>query len=181
LNNTRIYYETDVLHFSKQLIGNLDGWSAFGALTALVLFGLLSRRLSMASLVWTAWIMDCVSYPVMICFRDPFSARLVMVADGFIGAIYGLCLYTLAARACPKRLEGTVFGMVLAAIALGGSFSEKLGGALYENLGPLRGYSVAHGWYASLWVGFGFTVAAVLLIPLLPKWAKSREPLHLSA
>jgi hypothetical protein len=70
---------------------------------------------------------------------------------------------------------------VLAAIALGGTLSEKLGAFLYDFFGPANtahGYSITHGWNYALWIGFGFTVLAAVFIPFLPAWARSNEPLR---
>ena len=94
------------------------------------------------------------------------------------GTIYGLCLYTLAGRACPVGAEGVIYGLVLSAIALGGTLGEKLGGSLYDMFGPANHHSVTHGWTTMLWFGFGFTVIAAGFIPFLPAWAKSGERLN---
>ncbi|HLV80702.1 MAG TPA: hypothetical protein VKT32_10485, partial [Chthonomonadaceae bacterium] len=78
-------------------------------------------------------------------------------------------------------IEGTVYGLVLAAISLGGTLSEKIGGTLYDYFGPMNHvhhYSITHGWVWAVWIGLIFTLIAVVFIPFLPAWTKSNEPLH---
>lgn len=147
---------TDVLHFSKQLIGDLGMYNSVGAIVSMGLFAAFSRRMPVRSLVWGAWGMDC------------------------IGTWYSLCLSTLAARACPPGVERTVYGLVMSAIAIAGVLSDKIGGSMYDYFGPLNTahhWTITHGWDYSLWVGLAFTLVGFVFIPFLPAWAKSREPL----
>jgi MFS family permease len=178
-----LYYMTDGLHLSKQFIGDLGKWNSAGTLLGLGLFAWGYRRLPVISLVIGAWLMDCFSYPAMLLMHDAPTARWMSLASASVGVLYGLCLNTLAARACPPGIEGTVYGLVMAAIALAGNFSVKFGGWLYDFYGPLNKahhYTLTHGWVWSLWFGFAFTLIAGVLIPFLPDWAKSRERLYTS-
>jgi hypothetical protein len=87
----------------------------------------------------------------------------------------------LAARACPKYIEGTIYGLVMSAYALAGALGEKVGSTVYDFYGPAHGHSTAHGWFALNGWGLALTVPAALLIFLLPAWTKSREPLSAQA
>ncbi len=176
----QLFYETDALHLSKQFIGNLNRWTSAGVLSGLFLYGVASRWLPIRALVWGAWLMDCAAYLLLLNIHDAPSAEIVSLVSALTGTIYGLCLYTLAGRACPVGAEGVVYGLVLSAIALGGTLGDKLGGTLYDLFGPnnpAHHYSVAHGWTSMLWFGFGFTALAAGFIPFLPAWAKSSERL----
>jgi len=173
INNTKLYYERDSLHFSGMLIGSLGRYTNWGALAGYFLIGMVSRRIPVYMLAWGAWLLDCASYPVLLLLHDGRSAIIVEVGSAIIGAVYGVCLYTLAARLCPKGLEGVVYGLVMAAIALGGTLAEKIGGWLYEFYGPQNHHTLEHGWKWSCYFGFWFTVIAVVMIPFLPKWTRS--------
>ncbi len=177
VNTALVYYETDALHLSKQFIGSLNRWNSAGVLAALLFFGVASSRLSPRMLVVGAWLMDAVGYLFLMNVHDAPSAEWMTFLFALIGTIYSLCLYTLAGRACPVGVEGVVYGLVLAAIALGGTLGEKLGGTLYDAFGPASHHSVAHGWLSLLWWGFGLTVLAAGFIPFLPAWARSGERL----
>ena len=176
-NTAQVYYEFDALHLSKQFIGSLNKWTSAGVLAALFLYGTTTRWLSARTLVWGAWLMDCVAYLLLLNIHNASSAEWVSLLVALSGTIYGLCLYTLAGRACPVGAEGVVYGLVLSAIALGGTLGDKLGGTLYDSFGPISHHSVTHGWTSMLWFGFGFTVIAAGFIPFLPAWAKSGERL----
>ena len=173
----QVYYETDALHLSKQFIGSLNRWAAVGVLTALALYGAASRWISPRMLVGAAWLMDMSIYLALMNIHNAQSAEWMTLLTALLGTVYGLCLYTLAGRACPVGVEGVVYGLVLAAIALGGTLGEKLGGTLYDSFGPASHHSVAHGWMSLLWFGFGLTSLAAGLFPFLPAWARGNERL----
>lgn len=172
------YYFTDGLHLSKQFIGDAGRWTAVGALAGMALFALGSRRMPVIALVIGAWLMDCAGYPGSLLMRGPNSVHWFSLINAAIGIIYGLCLNTVAARACPPGIEGTVYGLVMAAIALAGNLCGWLGNWIYDFYGPASHHSVTHGWNASLIFGLLFTLPAGLLIPFLPADLKSRKPLR---
>lgn len=176
-NNAKLYFEKDHLHFSRLLIGELGRYSNWGALAGFCLCGLVSRRIPIYMLAWGAWFLDCISYPVFLILHSPHTAMFLEVVNNTIGAVYLVCLYTLAARMCPKGLEGVIYGLVMSAIAFASTLSEKLGASLYDYYGPAHHYSLVHGWNWSLYFGFAFTVGAVVFIPFLPAWTRSRQRL----
>ena len=175
------YYFTDGLHLSKQFIGDNGRWTAAGALVGMGLFALASRRMPVISLVIGAWLMDCAGYPFGLLMRGPNSVHWMTLISATSGIVYGLCLNTIAARACPPGIEGTVYGLVMAAIALAGNLCGLLGNWIYDFYGPAHHHSVTYGWNASLIFGLLFTVPAGLLIPFLPADLKSRKSLRSSA
>lgn len=180
-NTAQLYYEVDSLHFSKQFIGSLGQFLAAGVLLGILSFGVVSRKLPVVAVTLGAWVFDCCAYLINFGLHDHFSAEVVVFVGGFSGILYSLCLYTLAARACPPHIEGTVYGLVISAIALAGALGEKVGGTLYDFYGPHSGHSTAHAWHALNGWGLALTVPAGLLILLLPAWTKSRAPLSSKA
>ncbi len=176
-NTAQFYYSVDSLHFSKQFIGNLGQFTAAGVLLGILTFAAVSRKLPVVAATWGAWALDCLAYLINFGLHDPLSAKIVAFVGAFFGIMYTLCLFTLAARACPPFIEGTIYGLVISAIGLAGTLGEKVGGTLYDFYGPHSGHSAAHAWHALNGWGLALTVPAALLIFLLPAWAKSREPL----
>lgn len=172
-----VYYFTDGLHLSKQFIGSNARWTSVGALLGMALFALGSKRLPVIALVLGAWLMDCALYPAMMLMHDAPLVHWMSLVTAAVGIIYGLCLNTLAARACPPGLEGTIYGLVMAAIALAGALSGAFGNWIYDYFGPAHHHTITYGWNASLWFGLAFTLAAGLLIPFMPAWTRSRRPL----
>ena len=176
-NMAKLYYSVDTLHFSKQFIGDLGQFNAAGVLLGILSFAAVSRKLPVMAVTWGAWALDCSLYLINFGLHDPLSAKVVAFVGAFAGIIYGLSLYTLAARACPPHIEGTVYGLVLSSIALAGALGEKVGSTLYDYYGPQSGHDAAYAWHAiNVW-GLALTVPAALLILLLPAWTKSRRPL----
>ena len=173
----QFYYSVDRLHFSKQFLGNLGQYGSAGTMLGILTFAAISRRLPALALVWGAWAIDCLGYLLNFGLHDALSAKILTFVGAFFGIIYALSLYTLAARACPAYIEGTIYGLVISAIGLAGTLGDKAGGTLYDLYGPHSGHSTAYGWYALNGWGLALTVPAALLILLLPAWAKSREPL----
>ncbi len=176
-NTAQLYYEVDRLHFSKQFIGNLVQFLSAGVLLGILFFGVVSRKLPIIAVTLGAWLCDCSLYLINFGLHDHFSAKIVAFVGGFFGIMYSLCLYTLAARACPPHIEGTIYGLVLSSIALAGALGEKVGGTLYDFYGPHSGHSAVYAWHAMNGWGLALTIPAGLLILLLPAWTKSRQPL----
>ncbi len=177
-NTAQFFYSVNVLHFSKQFLGTLAIPGSAGAIFGLLLFAFLSRRLPVRALVWGAFLMDCSLYLASMGLHSRTSGLVVTFLLSFLGTIYTLCLLTLAARACPPGIEGTVYGLVMSAISLAGALGEKLGASLFDYFGPPSHHTIAQGWFGLLWCGFAFTVLAAVFIPFLPAWAKSGEPLR---
>ena len=177
LNTASVYYETDVLKLSKGFIGNLDSWISAGSIAGLVVFFFVSRRMPVWGLIWGAIVSDSLMYLSMMTMHNALSVHIAQVVTSFLSLLLAVCLNTLAARACPPKIEGTVYGLMQAALALSVILCDKFGSLLYDYFGPLHGYSIAHGWYSALWFGFGFTVLSVCFVPFLPAWTKSGERL----
>lgn len=177
-NTAQFYYSTTVLHFTQRFIGVVTAWGYLGSAIGAILFALVSGFLPVRAMVWGAFLMDCSAYPLGLLLHSHLSGIIISFVGGVTGMVYALCLYTLAARACPPGIEGTVYGLVLSVIMLAGALGDKIGSAIYDHFGPVSHHSITHGWYALNWFGFGFTVLAVFFIPFLPAWSKSNEPLR---
>ncbi len=175
-NNAIYYFQRDVLHLSSIQIGNLGMWSMAGTLIGLGLYTFISYFLSVRVLVWGAFLMDCLSYPILYGMHNYSSAAVITFMYAMSGILYGLFLNTLAARATPPGIEGAVYGVIMAAIALAGNLSEKFGAQLYQYFST--GHSLPYAWHHMLLIGFLFTIVAFIFIPFLPAWCRSSEPLR---
>ena len=177
-STAQFYFEVDTLHFSKQFIGDLGQWSSAGVILGILTVIAISRRISVRALVWGGWAIGTLSYLLNFALRDETSAKIIFFVISYFGIMASLSLLTLSARACPPKVEGTVYALFIAAIGLAGTLSNKIGGMLYDDYGVPH-HSAVHGWYAlNLW-GFGLTVLAAGLIPLMPAWARSTQPLSI--
>lgn len=172
----QFYFEVDVLHFSKQFIGSLGQWSSAGNILGILTVVVISRRISVRALVWGGWLLGVLAYLLSFALRGRLSAEFVFFAGAYVGIMTNLSLYTLAARACPPKVEGTIYGLFMAAIVLAGTLSNQIGSTLYDHYG-MPHHSALYAWYAINWWGFGLTALAAGLIPLMPTWARSTQPL----
>lgn len=176
-NNAQLFFMVNHLKFSKLFIGELDSPNSIGTMVGIVLFGFMSSRMPVRAIVWGAWAGDCLSYVVFFGMHGHTSAIVVNFLYGIIGIVYSLCLYTIAARACPPGIEGTAYGLVMATIYFAGTLSEKVGDSIFDWLGGEKAASITYAWNMDLVIGLLVTVPAALLIPFLPKWTRSNEPL----
>ena len=176
-STAQFYFEVDVLHFSKQFIGNLGQWSSAGVVLGILTVVGISKRISVRALVWGGWVIGTVTYLLNFALRDHLSAEIIFFVNSYFGIMTNLSLYTLAARACPPRVEGTIYGLFMASMGLAATLSNKIGSVLYDFYGPSHHHAAVYGWYAMTWWGFGLTVLAAGLIPLMPAWARSAQPL----
>jgi len=180
INTAKTYYQADVLHFSKQYIGDLGVASSVGLLLSIVLFNLISRRLSGRAHVLGAWLGSAAIYISYLGMRDKSSAVLSIACAGFFINYAYLCIFALGARICPPGGEGAIYSLILTAVGSSYLFSEKFGSFLYDYFGPSNkghNYTIAHGWYSAIWFGLGFTLLGFIFIPLLPRWARGGTPL----
>ena len=175
-STAQFYFEVDVLHFSKQFLGNLGQWSSAGVILGILTVVAFSRRISVRTLVWGGWVIGTLAYLLNFALRDHLSAEIIFFVGAYFGIMSNLSLFTIAARACPPKVEGTIYALFMAAIGLAGTLSNKIGGMLYDFYGVPH-HSALYGWFALNWWGFGLTALAGGLILLMPAWTRSTQPL----
>jgi MFS family permease len=176
----RVYYMSDSLHFSKQFIGDLGGWQAWGTLLGLGVVALLARFMSLRVATLWSWLGNCMIYLCYFGIRTHLSAQFAYLLIGFDFGFLGVLGTTLIARACPRGAEGTVFGLIASVNAFFYLICDYWGTKMYDIYGPLNKahhYTVAHGWNTSVAIGLAFAVAQGLFLPFLPAWTRSRASL----
>jgi MFS family permease len=176
-STAQFYFMVDHLHFSKQFIGNLGQYGAGGVLLGILTFAAISRKISVRTLIWTGWFIGTVAYLLNFALQNQTSAEIISFVGGFFGIIGSFSLVTLAARACPPGIEGTIYALFIASIGLASTVSDKISSSLYDFYGPAHHHSVVYGWHMMTWWGFGLTALAAGLILLMPAWTRSRLPL----
>lgn len=161
LGTPLLYYETDVLGFSKVFIGVLGAISnAAGIIGALVFFAY-GQQLHLQTLLKIAIGLGVLSTLSFLTMIGPTSAVFIFFLFGLFSQITHLAVLDLAARSCPVRTEGTVFALLMSCLNIGRSGANMLGGWLYEEVGfmPL------------IVISAGFTALGWLIVPFL-----QREP-----
>jgi predicted MFS family arabinose efflux permease len=130
-----LYYETDVLKFSKVFIGALGAITQVGSVLGALLFLFYGRAFSLRRLLFIAVALGVLSTLSYLGLVGPRSAVGLFFFTGMINQITHLAVLDLAARTCPVRAAGTVFALLMSTLNLGASSGGIFGGWLYEFAG----------------------------------------------
>jgi MFS family permease len=147
-----LYYQTDILGFSQQFIGNLSAVQAVAGIAGAVLYAPLSRRVPLRTLiVWSIGVAT-VGTVAYLGYRGPRSALAIEAIFGAVAMTTQLAFLDLAAKTCPRRVEGTFFALLMSVYNLGTQGSQIVGGYLYEALGYAALVLIAAAMTALAWV-----------------------------
>lgn len=157
LGTPLLYYQTDVLGFSKIFIGALGAISNATGILGALLFFVYGHRLRLRTGLQIAVGLGVLSTLSFLMMTGSLSAVVIFFFFGLLSQITHLAVLDLAARACPARAEGTVFALLMSCLNVGRSGANMFGGWLYDQLGltPL------------IWVSAGFTALCWLAVPFL--------------
>jgi MFS family permease len=152
-----LYYQTDALGFSQEFIGVLGSLTSVGAMLGALIYAPLSRRYPLRRvIVWaiSAGVLDMLAY---LGYRGPTSALFIDFTTGVASMVTQLAFLDLAAKACPRRVEGTFFALLMSVFNGGTQLSQNVGGRLYDWVGytPL------------IFISAGMTMLAWFLVPLV--------------
>ncbi|MBI2215950.1 MAG: MFS transporter [Candidatus Rokubacteria bacterium] len=152
-----LYYQTDQLKFDQQFIGYLASLSAASAIAGAFIYAPLSRRIRLKWIIVASIGIGALSTLAYLLYRDRTSATVIDGSFGCVAMITQLAFLDLAAKSCPRRVEGTFFALLMSVFNLGVKGSQITGGYLYDWLGytPL------------VLISAGFTALAWLLVPLV--------------
>jgi MFS family permease len=129
------FYQTDVLKFSQRFIGVLAAVQSVGFVLGAFLYAPLSKRVSLSRLIVLAVSVSAVSALLYLIYRDTYSALAIDFTFGIIAMMTQLVLLDLAAKACPPKVEGTFFALLMSVYNAGQQGSQVVGGYLYDWLG----------------------------------------------
>jgi len=147
-----LYYQTDVLKFSQQFIGNLLAVQAVSGVVGAFIYAPLSRRAPLRTIIVVAIGVAVVGTLAYLGYRGPVSAVLIEAVFGAVAMITQLAFLDLAAKACPRRVEGTFFALLMSVYNGGTQGSQVAGGYLYDWLGYTPLVLIAAAMTALAWV-----------------------------
>jgi MFS family permease len=152
-----LYYQTDALRFSQEFIGMLGSITSIGAVLGALIYAPLSRRYPLRRIIVAAIGVGVASMLAYLGYRGPTSALIIDFATGVTAMVTQLAFLDLAAKACPPRVEGTFFALLMSVFNGGTQLSQNVGGRLYDWFGytPL------------IFISAGMTALAWLLVPLV--------------
>ena len=135
LGTPLLYYQTDVLKFSKMFVGTLGAIQNAAGILGAFLFFTYCRGIPLNRLLYTAVIIGVASDLGFLGLIGPKSAVVLFLVFGTIYQITHLTVLDLAARSCPSHAEGTVFALLMSSLNVGRTGATFLGGWLYDHLG----------------------------------------------
>ena len=147
-----LYYQTDKLGFSQQFIGHLNALQAVAGIAGAILYAPLSRRIPLRTIIVWAIGVATVGTLAYLGYRGRASAIAIEVIFGAVAMTTQLAFLDLAAKACPRRVEGTFFALLMAIYNIGTQGSQIVGGHLYDTLGYAPLVAIAAGMTALAWV-----------------------------
>jgi hypothetical protein len=144
-------------------LAKLDFWFSVGNTLGAAGFLLgMSGRMSTRTTIIVGLLVGAAGMLPMLLVRDLPSGRLAYGVYGASWMIVTLSQLTVAAEACPRRVEAAVFAALMSITNVGTRFSDVVGSTLYE--GRLN-----HDIRPLILACSAFTVAGLLLVPFLRK------------
>ena len=129
------YYLSDVLHASDRDWGAYNSILAAAAIPAFVLFGFLSRKFPLGTLMWAGAIIGVPQMVPLLFVHSTAGVLATAVVAGFLGGIATGAFFDLLMRACPAGLEGSLMMLAWGMYSLSTAVGNVWGTALYEHGG----------------------------------------------
>jgi len=130
-----LYYQTDTLGFSQQFIGHLSAVQAVAGIVGAFVYAPLSRRVPLRLLIIWSIGVATVGTLAYLGYRGALSALAIEALFGGAAMTTQLAFLDLAAKGCPRHIEGTFFALLMAVYNIGTQSSQIVGGYLYDTLG----------------------------------------------
>ena len=159
------YHMRDNLNFTTGFIGQLAAFQSGGAILGALIHNRLMTRLTLKNQLIIAIGIGTLSHLSYLFICAPGEnvgvlAITISIIVGIADMIGSLAIYTLAARACARRVEGFTFAALMSiyngAFQIGVIFGSKLYVHTFaKSLAPL------------IWVSSAFTLVCIILVPVL--------------
>jgi MFS family permease len=129
------YYMSNVLHASDTQWAAYNAISTVFAVPMFVVFGYLSRKYSLSTLLWLGTLIGVPQMIPLLFVHSANGALIAAVGVGLLGGIATAAYMDLLIRACPKGLEGTMMMMSWSMYALAVNVGNYWGTDIYERHG----------------------------------------------
>jgi MFS family permease len=156
------YHMVDALGITKIQLGVLTSLGSGAAMLGALVFGRYATRLAPQSLLYLAVAIGVAGTLAYYGLVGWWSAVALTAVVGFISAVALLATLDLAARAVPRRAEGTFFAALMSVNNLGTTGAAWLGGQLYDLVGL--------NWLIAI------SATTIAMCGLLVPWVRIPEP-----
>jgi MFS family permease len=130
-----LFYQTDRLGFSQHFIGRLSALQAVGSVVGALTYAPLSRRWPLKRSIVVAIGLSGAWTLVYLLYRGPWSAVAIDLVYGWVAMVTMLAFLELAAKACPRHVEGTFFALMMSVYNGGVQLAQWTGSHLYDAIG----------------------------------------------
>lgn len=173
LNTPLLFYQTDVLGFSREMVGRLTLVTALGGIAAAAIYYHACRRYNLRMLVAISIVVHALGALCYLGYRSWEAALVISVISGLTNTMAMLPVYDIAARATPKGSEAIGYAVMMSMWNLTNALSDVTGSWIFDRLGrnltPL------------IFIDAATTLVVVLAVPFMPKALTTREDQHLQA
>ena len=160
LETPLLFYQTNVLHFSKLFVGMLVTISAATGIGATIVYFMVCRSLSLSRLLVGSIVVHSIGVLFYLNYHNAQSAIVVAALTGITVTLATLPVYDLACRATPKGSEAIGYAVMMSVWNLTTKLSDFSGSWLYSRF---------HLSFMQLvWVDAGTTILVLLVVPFLP-------------
>ena len=154
------FHMTDHLHASDAQWGAYNAISNVTAVPTFVLFGWLSRRVSLKTLIWVGTLIGVWQMIPLLFASSAEEMVLAAIPVGLLGGIATASYMDLLIRSCPRGLEGAMMMTAWTMYALATNFGNVFGTEIY---------AARNGFFISV---IATTIVYALILPtilLVPK------------
>jgi predicted MFS family arabinose efflux permease len=167
LNTPLFYYQTNVLHFSKQFVGLLTTVMAASGILAALLYYPACRRFSLRTIVAASIVAHALGALCYLWYRSPETALFISVISGVATTFAMLPVYDISLRATPRGSEAIGYAVMMSMWNLTTNLSDLTGSKIFDMVGrrlePL------------IWIDAATTLLVLLAVPFMPRALSSRE------
>lgn len=166
-NTPLLFYQTNVLHFDKELVGYLTFISAATGLLTTMGYFAACRKVPVRTLIVFSILVHAAGTIAYLFYHDKNSAIIITAISGVTGTLTMLPVYDLAARGTPKGSEAIGYAVMMSVWNLTNALSDWTGSTLFSRI---------HLAFSSLvWVNAGTTLLVLLVVPFLPAALMARK------
>jgi hypothetical protein len=149
------YYLQNTLHAADAQWGQWNAIFAASFIPTFLLFGILSPKLPLKTLLWWGTIV-AIPQMVPLLFIDSVTAALIAAAPmGLMGGVASAAYLDLIIRSCPRGLQGTTLMLSGSLFFIVSRFGDVFGTYLYDTFGSFTVCVIA------------ITVVYALILPVL--------------
>jgi Na+/melibiose symporter-like transporter len=129
------YYQRDILKFDPFYVSILNTlYNGCGVISALLYLSIFSHYPT-KRVLRIAIIMRMFAIASYVFAIDKFTSICIAIFTGFCSEITNLAILHLAAKSCPKNIEGTLFALFVSCVNFGAAAGDWLGSMIYEYIG----------------------------------------------